>query len=312
MQKIKLLKNLLGNFLNNQNGLAAVMLCAGMAALFGFAALVTDIGLLAAKRQQLINTMDAAALAGAQELPDNPAQAVQVARDYAGKNGFAPDSLNISISGDNRTISVAGREVVNTIFARVLGIYSKTVSAGSSASVQGLTSCQGVAPLTISDKELEGDVFYTLKTLKYGDPSLGPGNFGALSLGGKGADTYRKNLIDGYSGILRVGETVETKPGNMSGPTSGIDERIARCREGCTFNRFTPGCPRIIIIPVHRYDPDLHGRDEVTITGFAAFFVDRSNSARDEIEGYFIKTAGEGEAGPSQPDYGLRAVRLTS
>lgn len=309
---MRTLKRFLKRFINDQQGIALVMVSAGMAVLLGFAALVCDVGLLMANRQRLVNVMDAAALAGVQDLPDNPAQAIQTARDYAQKNNFDPNDLVVSVSFDNKSISVSGDKNVNMIFSRFFRIDSKTVSASSSATVEGLTSYTGIAPLTISDKEMEGIHFGYKRTLKYGDPALGPGNFGALSLGGKGASTYRENLINGYNKPIKVGDKLETKPGNMSGPTGGIDERIARCHDGCTYNHFLPGCPRIVIIPVHHYDPSIHGRDEVTVTGFAAFFIDRADSAKDEIEGYFVKTAGEGEASPSQVNYGLSAARLTS
>lgn len=307
---MKCLKKLFRDFVDDQRGFALVMVTAGMVALLGFTALVTDIGLLVTNRQQLINTMDAAALAGAQELPDNPAQAIQVARDYAEKNNFDSDNLITSVSWDNKSITVSGNKDVNLTFAKILGISTTTVSANSRAAIEGLTSFTGIAPLTISDKELEGINFGDKRTLKHGDPANGPGNFGALALGGNGASTYRENLINGYKSPVRVGDKVKTKPGNMSGPTSGIDVRIARCHDGCAVNHFITGCPRIIIIPVHQFNPNLHGRDEVTVIGFAAFFVDRENSARDEIEGYFIKTVAEGEASPSQVNYGLGAARL--
>lgn len=308
---MNVLKQLLKRLFNDQQGLALVMVSAGMVALLGFAALVADIGLIVVNRQRLVNVMDAAALAGAQDLPDNPAQAVQAAREYAQKNNYDPDDLIVSVSIDNKSISVSGDKNVNMTFARVLGIDSKTVSASSSAAVAGLTSYTGVAPLTISDQQMEGIHFGDRRTLKYGNPVPGSGNFGALSLGGNGANTYSENLVNGYNKPLKVGDKVDTKPGDMKGPTQGIEERIARCHDGCTYNHFLPGCPKVIIIPVHQYDP-LHGRDEVTITGFAAFFIDREGCEDDEIEGYFVKTLGEGEASPSQVNYGLSAVRLTS
>lgn len=309
---MKLFKKILLNFTGDQRGSAMVMVAVAMVALLGFVGLVADIGLIVLNRQQLVNIMDAAALAGAQELPDRPAQAIQVARDYAAINNFDPASLAVSISADNTSITVSGNRNVSMTFSKVLGFNTQTVSANARVTLEGLTSYTGVAPITVSDRDMQGVSFGDLRTLKYGNPSLGSGNFGALSLGGNGANVYRENMINGYSGTLRVGDVVQTKPGNMSGPTGGIDERLARCHDGCTFDHFLPGCPRIIIVPVHRYDPNLQGCDNVTITGFAAFFVDRSISDKDEIMGYFIKTVGEGEAGPSQVNYGLSAARIVN
>ena len=310
---MKYLKKFLQDFAGDQRGFSLVLVSAGIVALLGFMALVTDIGLIVANRQQLVNTMDAAALAGALELPDNPAQAIQVAQEYAKKNNFNPADLVAEISIDNSTISVSGEKDVDMVFARVLGIYSQTVSANSCATVEGMTSARGAAPLTISDEELKGVNFGDKRTLKYQkwkDGPLGPGNFGALALGDTGADTYRKNLIEGYDKTIKVGDKYDTEPGNMSGPTGGINERIARCCHGCTVNHFVTGCPRVIIVPVHQYAPGLFGRDALIIKGFAAFFVEDYNEG--EVEGYFIKTVGEGEASPFQINYGLSAARLIS
>ncbi|MBC7325162.1 MAG: hypothetical protein H5T99_07595, partial [Moorella sp. (in: Bacteria)] len=192
------------------------------------------------------------------------------------------------------------------ILARLLGYTSGKVQAAASAAVAGVASCRGVAPLLVSKQDFK---FGEKCTLKYGDPAF-PGNFGALALGGTGASTYRQNLIYGYSGKIAVGDLVTTEPGNMSGPTQGINERLARCKNNCTVDNFEPGCPKILVIPI--YEPDgVHGRSQVKVEGFAAFLVDRIDSEKDEIYGYFIYTTVEGEADFSQPpDSGLYAVRL--
>ncbi|SHI34908.1 hypothetical protein [Desulfofundulus thermosubterraneus] len=88
----------------------------------------------------------------------------------------------------------------------------------------------------------------------------------------------------------------------MSGPTQGIDERLARCKNNCTVDHFEPGCPKILIIPV--YDPSgtLHGRSQVKVEGFAAFLVDRADSE---------KAAGKGRIVPeSRADYRERKSLL--
>ncbi len=59
---------------------------------------VVDFGVVAMKEGQTQNVADAAALAGAQELPDDPAGAEAIARDYAERNGVDGDSLVITFS----------------------------------------------------------------------------------------------------------------------------------------------------------------------------------------------------------------------
>jgi len=65
----------------------------GVVVLLGCASLVTDVGLLYTSRNRLINAADAAALAGAQELPDKPEMAEAVAREYAKDNGVLEDNV---------------------------------------------------------------------------------------------------------------------------------------------------------------------------------------------------------------------------
>ncbi len=294
----------------SEQGFAIVLVSIGMVAFMGFAALVTDVGMLMLKKQQLVNSIDAAVLAGAQELPGNSVQAAGVARDYAMKNNIDPGELTINVSANGKSITISGDRTVEMIFAKCLGINAKTVSASATADVEGITSFTGIVPVTISDREMSGVSFGQEITLKYTNHELGPGNFGALALGGNGANTYRDNLSNGYNGKLRVGDQVDTEPGNMAGPTQqGVEARLAKCHDRCTFTNYLHGCPRIAVIPIHQYDPNIHGRYTVTIVGFAAFFLDDADS-KGEISGYFIREVDEGEASPYQTDFGLRAVRL--
>jgi len=70
--------------------------------------------------------------------------------------------------------------------------------------------------------------------IKYGSGSAsghGQGNFGALAMGGNGANVYRDNIINGVSNpngsTYYVGKQIYTEPGNMSGPTmQGLQSRI--------------------------------------------------------------------------------------
>lgn len=59
----------------------------GLTVLLGCGAMVTDVGLIYAEKAKLQNAVDAAALAGVQELPNNPVTAAQIAQDYAQQNG---------------------------------------------------------------------------------------------------------------------------------------------------------------------------------------------------------------------------------
>lgn len=62
----------------------------------GFVAMSADVGMFLHERRSVQNAADAAALAGAQELPDDVVAAEQIARDYAQKNGVDPSTLDVS------------------------------------------------------------------------------------------------------------------------------------------------------------------------------------------------------------------------
>ncbi len=300
----------LAGLYKDERGLSHILVSVGVMALFGMMALVSDFGRIALARQQLVNAVDSAALAGAKELTFNPDPAFrenaarQTAFEVAMANG-AP-SGGIEVNFDGMKISVDAERTVQLIMSRAFGVGSRNVRARAAAVVTGISSYRGVAPLSIKEQPL---TYGQLCTLKYGSPDS-PGNFGALALGGTGGSTYKNNLINGFSQVVSVGDQLKTEPGNMSGPTEGIDQRLARCTDGCTYNNFKPGCPRVLVIPMHR--DILKGRDTITVTGFAAFFVDRDATVdgSDEIKGYFVRMAAEGTHALNQPITGLYGAAL--
>lgn len=311
------MKNLRG-LAGDQRGVALVMVTVGMVAFLGFAALVTDIGLLVLNKQRLSNSVDAAVLAGAHELPVNPVLARDIAVNYALMNGCNSDTPLITAdnSHPNSKITVTATTVVNFTFARVLGINSGTVSARASARVAGLTSFIGAAPLAVPNQTFD---FNTLYTLKQGsnstDPSLlGSGTYGALSLGGSGASNYADNLKYGYDQKVSVGEVINTETGNMSNPTKdAIDYRISISSPSDTPTNFNPGSPRILLIPV--YEPvtiQIGQVKSIRVVGFAAFFVEQVIGEGNEnyIDGYFVRMVANGDSDFGQTDYGLQGVKL--
>ncbi len=80
-----------------ESGQALVLGALLMVVLMGFTALAVDVGFFLRHRAVVQQAVDAAALAGAQVLPDQGAAAAeQMAREYAELNGVDPDSLEFS------------------------------------------------------------------------------------------------------------------------------------------------------------------------------------------------------------------------
>ncbi len=304
------IKSSIKSFIKDQRGFSFFMVSLGIMSLFGMTALVTDFGRISLSRQRLVNAVDSAAIAAARDFVfiEDPytreMTARQRAMDVAVANG-APIA-GISVDIDNNKISVNAEQTIGLIMSRPFGISQRTVRAHAAAMTGSISSYLGVAPLTIKEQPF---TYGQLVTLKYGSPDS-PGNFGALALAGRGSRNYKYNLINGFSHVVKVGETLDTEPGNMTGPTEGIDERLDRCTNNCTYDNFEPGCPQILVIPTH--GDDLQGRDQITVSGFAAFFVDReaTNSAVDEIMGYFVRMAAEGDPDLLHPITSLYGAKL--
>jgi hypothetical protein len=294
--------------INNENGFSLIVVGISMAFLLGIIGMISDFGNVMLTRQKLVNAADSGALAGSLVLNVNQTSsyiensAMEKARQVSIANGAPEDEIQVEIM--DRTISVSATKNVAMIFLKIFGIDNHLVSAKATALTGGLDSFLGIAPLSIKDQPL---TYGEISSLKFGSPDS-PGNFGALALAGKGASNYKHNLINGFSQQVSIGEILMTEPGNMSGPTDGIDERIGRCLDGCTYDNFKPGCPRVLVIPM--FDNSLQGRDEIIITDFAVFFVDRAISESDEIMGYFVRMASNGTVNPSRYNSDLYSARL--
>ena len=133
--------------MRDERGQVLVLVALAMVALVAIAGLAIDVGYAYYAQRSLQASTDAAALAGAQELPDTAAAAA-AARDYGGEDGRRNARRNVtgvativttrclrSAPGCNpaNAISVVERTTVPTVFARVLGIDSFDVSARATA-----------------------------------------------------------------------------------------------------------------------------------------------------------------------------------
>lgn len=105
-----------------------------MAVLMGFSAITIDVGMMAIEKSKLQNVADAAALAGAQELP-NAGNAKNAAVKYAKENGLVmtTDDVITPVDGDNKKIKVVAAKTVSHTMARMIGINETDVKAAAVA-----------------------------------------------------------------------------------------------------------------------------------------------------------------------------------
>lgn len=274
-----------------QRGSIVILLALGFTVLTGFAALVTDVGLLYAKHAHLQNAMDAAALAGVQELPRDPAQAQAIAEEYARKNG-AP-AVDVSFAANDTVITVRAQENVPAYLAVIWGVQSTAIAAEAKAMMVPPTSLTGVVPLSIEQQSLEYGAEYTLKE---GGGEGDHGWYGPLQLSGPGAERYETDLEQGYQNVISVGQVLEVQHGNISGKTAQaityrMNEDVNDPRN--TFDDHAPDAPEIVYVPVVKIlTRQGDAVQEVEVVGFAAFFLEgvHGMGRNSVITGRFLKT----------------------
>lgn len=297
--------------LAGQRGGILVFTAATVFVLTGMAALALDVGNLYLNRFQLVNAADAAALAGAQELPIRPQDAVAKAYDYAAfnkKTGTAADVVQPVLSESDTVITVTIRRNVPLFFARIWGLRASAVEATAAAQVRNFSGGTGIVPFGIEKQEL---VYGQTYTLKLGGGDGYNGNFQALALGATGANNYRDNVKYGYTGNINIGDWIPTETGNMSGPTAaGVSYRIG-LDPSATFSTIAEGSGRIITVPV--IDSLLvSGRTDVLVVGFAAFFLEGSGGGGNDayVYGKFREMVIPGNSSNSGNYYGLMSASL--
>lgn len=204
--------------------------------LLGMAALAIDVGSWYQTKRHDQAVADAAALAGAQALPDDPAQATTLALDYANKNGFNLPTNDVSVTSDlvaNDTINVSFTHPSPTIFAGVLGINSVTIGATASARSDLPGAARWVAPIAVNrlhamlqctPPPCTGATQIDLVDLKQSGSANAAGNFTLLDLTGSsngniGNSTLTNRMESGYDQAMPLG-TYTGAPGASfnSGP----------------------------------------------------------------------------------------------
>lgn len=285
-----------------ESGMVLVMLSLMMVVLLGFAAMVTDAGLAFWHRWRLQNAMDAAALAGAQALPDDPDRALAQATTFAQVNGVTPAELAavtepayqlhvFRLFNDNDAITVSARRRLPAFLRAAVAAGEATVATSATAAVVPFQPTD-LWPLALTaDTTCQDEC-----PLKLGAPGERSGNFGAVAFpGNRGADDYRRTLVEGYRGPIPPPSfdaqgrpvwswVIDTEPGNMAGPTrdaldllfswdaqrlcdGGVDAcRALYARDGCTTDL---RCPRVGLVPRLQETWDqVQGRSRVTVVGF--------------------------------------------
>jgi hypothetical protein len=312
---------------NERNsGQATVITVLFMTVLIAMAAAVLDIGSWYRADRALQATVDAAALAGAQALPENPVQAELLALEYANKNGGNVEVTEIALTSTSfgvDTITVDAKAPAPGFFARIFGIDSVTVGARAKARAGGISQAKYVAPIVVHEKHpmlVCGLPCFNAAngvTLKYqhlkgggkGDDDDdggvdGSGSFGFINLtgaGGVGSSDLGDWILNGFDKYLPLGK-YKTSTGN---PFSSNNIKGAlEIRDETT-----------LLFPIYRTLAGSGDNAEYVIIGWVAFHLTGMDLAgnNEKIFGWFEKVIWDGilaESGGDTLLTGVKAVEL--
>lgn len=304
---------------NRENGSIAVLVALSLTLLIGLSVFVTDLGIIYVRHARLQNALDAAVLAGAQELPTSTTSAQIITEEYASNNNVS--QISVDFGANNTEIGASAQEIVPALFSKIWGIEENTISASAKAKIvppENIT--EGLVPLCLKKQDLTYGTEYELK-VGAGD-FLEPGWFGCLDFtGGSGASDVENFIENGYPGNIGMNDIIHVQHGVVSIPVKrAINDRLdsdTRVPQN-TFADHERDAPQILYVPiVEVVSTDGVAVNEVRVSGFAAFFVESAGGTGLEavVKGRFLKTiVVKGKSTGSSPasDFGLYAVKLIS
>jgi hypothetical protein len=287
----------------NQSGQTMVFSVLFLTVLLGMAALVIDVGSWYRADRATQTTADAAALAAAQALPDDPSLAVDLAVEYGDKNGGAVEAGDVEFSEKwmpNDTVSVEVDRPTPGFFAKLFGL--DTVTVGSKASARAGTPAQAlwVAPIVVNEQhpmlqnckpdpcsdatELE---YYHLKEGgggkkddEEGAENDGAGSFGFINLNPDGGSNPGSSELgdwirQGYDKYMPLGD-YDARTGNPFSSTNvggALDDKIGEELLFPIYRKLTgtgSGAKYLIIgwVGFHLTSTDLQGNNEKLFGNF--------------------------------------------
>jgi Putative Flp pilus-assembly TadE/G-like len=315
---------------NNQRGQSMVLTVVFLVVLLGIAAMVVDVGSWYRAHRAAQSTADAAALAGAQALPDTAA-ATGLANQYAAKNspsgggGQAGPQITFSQEGfETDTIKVTITRPTPGVFAKVLGIQSVNVTGRATAKAWNVEQVRGVAPITVNYKHpllnctrgqhptcnpnFGSPTTLTLEDIHTSGGKDAAGSFGLINLDqndpNPGANTLADWLLNGYPDYLPIGHYESATGANFNNSqfTSALDQQIGH----------------ELMFPVYRLLKGPGGNAIYDIIGWVGFVITSYNTSGSDgtIYGHFTRYVADGvpadHGGGGAPGLGVHKVELTN
>jgi Putative Flp pilus-assembly TadE/G-like len=295
-------------------GQAYVITILFLAVLLAMAAAVLDIGSWYRADRSLQATVDAAALAGAQALPDGTATASTLASQYAVKNGGG--TMNITFESrvfPDDTITVSGSRPAPGFFSKMLGIKSVTVHATASARAGYPTQAKWVIPIVVDEKHpklqcnpnpCSGPTTLVYQHFKQNGSPNGAGNFGFINLTGghSGTSDLGDLITNGWDQYMGLGN-YDAITGNMFSSSHIGDNLADRIGD-------------VLLFPIFRKLTGNGTGAKYQIIGWAGFRLSGLDlhGSNEILLGEFVSVTWDGiqaeKASDAPPDFGVTNVSL--
>ena len=293
----------------SERGQSLVVVLIFMTALIGMAAAVIDVGSWYRADRKLQANADAAALAGAQELPESAPGAQAAALAWADKNDGGVAAANIKFRSTviaNDTIEVTAERPAPGFFAKLFGFDSVQVRAKAAARAGVMNRARWAAPVAIDWQHEK------LQCKCWGDPTeldfekVGPGAFRLMNIDGSHGGTGPSDLGDwisnGYEGWMDNNRWYFSDPGMK--PNSSHVKGALDLRDETE-----------LLFPVYNAVRAQGANFEYYVIGWAVFHVtgyDIHGSKDSRIYGYFVDMVwtGVGSESAGSPHFGARTVEL--
>jgi Flp pilus assembly protein TadG len=309
--------------LRESAGQTIVFTIIAMSSVLGMTAFVLDLGSWFRSQRDLQAVADAAALAGAQSLPDDPGTAVAQAIANANKNGFTLASGGITISSNirpNDTIKVHVGRTAPSFFAKVIGVNGADVGANATADAENISQARYVAPIAVDYQHpllgcskgggaIACNPTYGVETtlnlvdLKSGGSS-GAGNFGLVDLTNSNGSVGSTDLADwieyGYGDSLPLGnyDGVPSTKYHDSQMRDALDIRSGD----------------VLLFPVYDKITGPGSNAVYHVIGWVGFRVDSfdTQSQNGTLTGQFVRFIAQGldSSDSTQADFGVKKVTL--
>jgi Flp pilus assembly protein TadG len=336
-----------GHRTRGERGQALPLMALGVAALIGLGTFAVDVGAAYQAHRRAQAAADASALGAAQLLPGSTSLATSTAQSLQQKN--LPDgSINTPVYSTtyvaNDTVTVTANKPLSSLLSKLFN--GKTAHATAKATVGSYTGWStNIAPWAIAQQSIAWGTTIQFKTQTAGSA----GNFGGAQLPiiqmgcglGTGGNDYR-NLINNtdQSCLVKVGDVLNSKTGNLAGPTQqGLQGRVVAGQNVQQNYCLSPGAcpilaaqpdgtyvlttynhPNLVVIPV--VDAIGNGSTTYTVVGFAWFIIQNYDSK--DVWGMFVGSEAPSAAkcptatNPNAPcpvggytQYGFKVIQLT-